>query len=72
MLALQTLYTDSYLCLYFHPWEFTTIENYGLPGFTKKLNGEPLLQKLNRLINDLKKEAGFISMNSFINTRNPV
>ena len=72
MLALQTLYTDGYLCLYFHPWEFTSIENYGLPGFTKKLNGEPLIQKLKRLINDLKKEADFISMNSFINTRNPV
>lgn len=65
MFALQTLKKDGYLCLYFHPWEFTDIENYGLPGFTKKLNGEPLLQKLYRLLNDLKKEADFISMNTF-------
>ena len=71
MLAIQTLKKDGYLCLYFHPWEFTDIENYGLPGFTKKLNGEPLLQKLNRLVTDLKKEADFISMNSFINKKNP-
>ena len=69
MLALQTLKKDGYLCLYFHPWEFTDIENYGLPGFTKKLNGEPLLQKLNRLVTDLKKEADFISMNSFVNKK---
>lgn len=69
MLALQTLKKDGYLCLYFHPWEFTDIENYGLPGFTKKLNGEILLQKLNRLVADLKKEADFVSMISFVNKK---
>lgn len=66
MLALQTLKKDGYVCLYFHPWEFTDIESYGLPGFTKKLNGEPLLQKLNRLLLDLKKDADFITMDHFI------
>ncbi len=65
MFAMQTLKKDGYICLYFHPWEFTDIEHYGLPGFTKKDNGEPLLEKLNRLITDLKKEADFISMNLF-------
>ncbi len=71
MFALQTLQKDGYLCLYFHPWEFTDIENYGLPGFTKKLHGEPLLQKLDRLLVDLKKEADFISMNSFQKEKAP-
>ncbi|MEK7200233.1 MAG: polysaccharide deacetylase family protein [Bacteroidota bacterium] len=65
MFALQTLKKDGYLCLYFHPWEFTDIENYGLPGFAKRLNGSPLLERLNRLIKDLKKEADFITSADF-------
>ena len=65
MLALQTLKKDGYLCLYFHPWEFTAIDNYGLPGYTKKVNSAPLLDRLQRLVFDLKKEANFISMNRF-------
>ena len=71
MLALQTLQKDGYLCLYFHPWEFTDIENYGLPGFTKKLNGKPLLAQLHRLITDLKTEADFITMDQFVKERSP-
>ena len=71
MLALQTLKKDGYLCLYFHPWEFTDIENYGLPGFTKKLNGEPLLHRLRQLLNDLKKEGDYITMNEFVKQKSP-
>jgi hypothetical protein len=70
-LTLQTLKKDGYVCLYFHPWEFTDIENYGLPGFTKKLNGQPLLDRLYRVVNDLKKEADFISMDSFVQKKSP-
>jgi len=65
LFALQTLKKDGYLCLYFHPWEFTDIGNYGLPGFAKRLNGSPLLERLNRLIKDLKKEADFITSEDF-------
>lgn len=71
MLALQTLKKDGYLCLYFHPWEFTDIDHYGLPGYTKRLNGEPLLQRLQQLITDMKKEAVFISMNRFVQQKGP-
>ncbi len=71
MLALQALKKDGYLGLYFHPWEFTDIENYGLPGFTKKLNGGSLLERLHTLVRDLKKEATFITMNDFVNARGP-
>lgn len=71
MLALQTLKKDGYLCLYFHPWEFTNIDSYGLPGYTKKLNGEPLLQRLHQLVTDLGKEADYISMQSFVQQKSP-
>jgi peptidoglycan/xylan/chitin deacetylase (PgdA/CDA1 family) len=69
MLALQTLKKDGYLCIYFHPWEFTNIENFGIPGFTKKFNGKPLLDRLVRLLSDLKKEGSFITMNDFYNKK---
>ena len=71
MLALQTLRKDGYVCLYFHPWEFTDIENYGLPGFTKKHHGTVLLERLYRLVGDLKKEGDFISMSSFVKQKGP-
>lgn len=70
-LTLQTLRTDGYVCLYFHPWEFTDIGNYGLPGFTKKHHGTPLLHRLLQLIADLHKEGEFISMDRFVKEQGP-
>jgi peptidoglycan/xylan/chitin deacetylase (PgdA/CDA1 family) len=64
-LALRTLAKDGYLCLYFHPWEFTTIENYGLPAYTRKPDGELLLERLQQLIKELKKAGEFITMQKF-------
>jgi len=54
MLTIQTLKKDGYVCLYFHPWEFVDINEYGLPGFTRRLCGAALLQRLDQLIRDLK------------------
>ena len=70
-LSARALRKNGYLNLYFHPWEFTDIENYGLPGFTKKGNGKPLLNKLNRLLSDLSKEAEFITMEQFRQQKAP-
>ena len=65
-LAIQTLKKDGYICLYFHPWEFTNaIQTTALPSYTKRLCGEALLNKLKRLVSDLKKEGEFITMNDF-------
>ena len=53
-LALQTLRKDGYICLYFHPWEFTEINHYNLPNYVKRLFGKDLQERLHRLITDLK------------------
>ncbi len=71
-LALQTLRKDGYLCLYIHPWEFVNIQQYKLPGYLTKMCGEPLQQRLYQLIYDLKKEALFTTMESFIQQKEPV
>jgi len=67
--ALQTLKKYGYLSLYFHPWEFTDISKYHLPNYTKKPCGAALLEKLYILINDLKQEASFSSIEQWLDTR---
>ena len=66
-IALQTLKNDGYLSLYFHPWEFTDLNNYKLSEIIKRQSGIELLIKLKRLIRDLKNEGNFITMDSFLN-----
>ncbi|HUP12798.1 MAG TPA: hypothetical protein VM187_11310, partial [Niastella sp.] len=61
-LCIKTLKKDGYLCLYFHPWEFTDIWEFELPGYAKRWSGEKLQQRLYRLIKDLKAEGEFSSM----------
>jgi peptidoglycan/xylan/chitin deacetylase (PgdA/CDA1 family) len=65
-LCKQTIKKDGYVNLYFHPWEFTNIENYNLPGYVKKHNGIALQQRLERLINDLAKEGEFTTTNQYL------
>ncbi len=65
-LALHTLHKDGYLNLYFHPWEFTDINGFNLPAYVKKDCGQPLLDKLQRLIDDLKKEGECISIERYL------
>ena len=64
-LCLQTLAKDGYLCLYFHPWEFTPIEPYGLPAYTRRWCGPNLVEQLMQLVKDLTEEADFETMNQF-------
>ncbi|MDI9365825.1 MAG: polysaccharide deacetylase family protein [Flavobacterium sp.] len=68
-LVVQTLKKDGYVCLYFHPWEFTdAIVTTALPTYTKRWCGSALVDRLYRLVNDLKKEGDIISMQQFLNT----
>lgn len=65
-LVRYTLKRDGYICLYFHPWEFTAIK-HGLPAYTRRGCGEPLLNRLNNLIADLKKDnTEFTTIHSFL------
>ncbi len=67
--ALQSLKKDGYLSIYFHPWEFIDLHKYKIPAMIKRKSGNELLEKLNRLISDLKNEGDFISMNSFLHKK---
>lgn len=61
-LCIQTLQKDGYICLYFHPWEFTHINDFKLPAYTKRWCGTELVNRLMQLIGDLKNEGEFIKM----------
>lgn len=68
-LCLQCIKNDGYVCLYFHPWEFTDISNYRLPGFVKNVCGEVLLKRLEKLIMDLEKDCEFFSIKNFLHQK---
>jgi peptidoglycan/xylan/chitin deacetylase (PgdA/CDA1 family) len=64
-LAIQTLQKDGYLSLYFHPWEFVDIKRFGLPQYTTTGCDGRLLEKLYKLVNELKSHGEFQTMEGF-------
>jgi peptidoglycan/xylan/chitin deacetylase (PgdA/CDA1 family) len=69
-LAISALKRDGYVCLYFHPWEFTGLSAYRIPGYAKRWAGEALQERLSRLICDLQKEGEFTSMQQMLQLKN--
>ena len=68
-LAVHSLKKNGFLSLYFHPWEFVDISNFGLPNYTIKGCQSRLFQKLNQLVIDLKKQGEFISYKEFVQNK---
>lgn len=60
-----TLETDSYLNIYFHPWEFTDISQFQVPGYVKKDSGNKMIEKLEKYLTWLKTQGKFISISEF-------
>jgi peptidoglycan/xylan/chitin deacetylase (PgdA/CDA1 family) len=61
----MTLENDSYLCIYFHPWEFTDINHFRLPGFIKKRSGREMVERLEKYLIGLKTQGEFITFSEF-------
>jgi hypothetical protein len=60
-----TLKADGYLNLFFHPWEFTDLGAYALPGYVKRLDGAALVARLNHLFNWLGQRGRFVTFSDF-------
>jgi peptidoglycan/xylan/chitin deacetylase (PgdA/CDA1 family) len=59
-LAKWTLKTDGYLNIYFHPWEFTNLDNktaYNFPKYVSKNSGDKMTERLENIIQSFKKES---------------
>jgi peptidoglycan/xylan/chitin deacetylase (PgdA/CDA1 family) len=66
-LVLRTLRRDQYISLYFHPWEFTDLTAYKIPGYIKRGSSQKLLDKFSTLVKDLSNEGDFARINEFVN-----
>lgn len=64
-LCRQCLEKDGCLSLYFHPWEFTDVRGWLLPGYTIRWCGPELLERLQRLLKDLSPHGEFQRMDTY-------
>ncbi len=60
-----TLRTDGYLNIFYHPWEFTDLSPYNLPGYIKKCDGQAMVDRLEGYLNWLGQRGTFITMGEF-------
>lgn len=71
-LASWTYKKDNYLNIYFHPWEFTDIddfERFGFPAYVRKNTGIKMIERMEALISWMKaKKYPFATTQHFINT----
>jgi peptidoglycan/xylan/chitin deacetylase (PgdA/CDA1 family) len=57
---------DSYLNLYFHPWEFADLEHFKIPWYIKTLSGNSLSERFEKLIEELRKAGEFSTISRFL------
>lgn len=65
----QTLEKDGYVCLYFHPWEFTNLDRYKIPRYITRGGGLSLQKRLARLLNDLRCMGNLVCIDEYLTFR---
>lgn len=69
-LAGRTYKKDHYLNIYFHPWEFTDlddVERFGFPAYIRKNTGQKMINRMDSLISWMKaKKYPFATFQEFI------
>lgn len=66
--ARRVLAADRYAVFYFHPWEFVDLSKYNLPAHVTRHSGQPLVDRLARLIDWLRPKANFSTFAHFVNS----
>ncbi|WP_231464174.1 MULTISPECIES: polysaccharide deacetylase family protein [unclassified Pedobacter] len=71
-LSSWTYKKDKYLNIYFHPWEFTDLddfERFGFPGYIRKNTGDKMVTRMENLISWMNvKKYPFGTFQQFIKT----
>lgn len=62
----KTIHKDSYLNLYFHPWEFAELESYNIPWYLKTHSGNSMTKRFEKLIAELRKMGDFSTISGFL------
>lgn len=69
-LARKTYEKDGYLNIYFHPWEFTNLndsEKFGFPGYVSRNSGIKMIERMDSFITTLKSEGyNFSSISDYL------
>jgi hypothetical protein len=68
ILSAWNLGCDRTLNLYFHPWEFAPIQDYGLPGYISRHSGPGMVRRLEAYLIWLNKKGVFATFNTLIET----
>lgn len=71
-IAKTTYKKDKYLNIYFHPWEFTNLnqpEKFNFPGYVSKNTGEQMIERFDNLVHWMKeKKYTFGTFKDFLKT----
>ena len=70
-LCKSALRKDSYLHLYFHPWEFAELESFNIPKYIKTPSGNSLSERFEKLIEELRKAGDFSTISGFLAIQDP-
>ncbi|MBI5010383.1 MAG: polysaccharide deacetylase family protein [Bacteroidia bacterium] len=65
-LCKKTMNKDSYLHLYFHPWEFAELESFNIPGYIKTPSGDSMSERFEKLIAVLRETGNFSTISDFL------
>jgi hypothetical protein len=66
-LCKQCLVYDSYLHLYFHPWEFADLGSFRIPAYIKRVSGNEYIHRFEKLLQFLLNQGDFSTISSFLN-----
>lgn len=69
MACKMVIWKDSYLHLYFHPWEFDDLKSFKIPRYIKKLSGKPFSERFEKLIVELRGKGDFSTITDFLDSR---
>lgn len=60
-----TLRADGYLNIFFHPWEFTDLRSYRLPGIVRRIDGQRMVDRLEDYLRYLGQRGEFQTISRF-------
>lgn len=60
-----TLRVDHYLNIFYHPWEFTDLRSYRLPGIVRRIDGQRMVDRLADYLVWLRRRASFETLGRF-------
>lgn len=69
-LSVNTLQGHGFLNIYFHPWEFTDLSMYQIPGYVQRYSKDLLISRLDEYITWLKGKGEFVTMGQYAESLN--